>query len=82
MLKTASRGGLSCGACLLAVIFVVAAAPQPESKRMTVVVFETEKGAIEVEIDTAIQASPTGRQGEYGTESLDPPIKVMKAYRR
>lgn len=207
MLKTASRGGLSFGACLLAV--VVAAAPQPEPKRTTVVVFETEKGAIEVEIDTvrapitgtnflkyvdagffdggivnrsvrpdntvrhdveiqviqfqidptrrrqrfapiplertsvtglkhvdgtvsmarsgpdtatasfsivvgdqpemdfggrrspdgqgfaafgrvvrgmdvvkAIQASPTGRQGEYGTESLDPPIKVMKAYRR
>jgi peptidyl-prolyl cis-trans isomerase A (cyclophilin A) len=30
----------------------------------------------------AIQASPTGRQGPYGTESLAPPIRVFKAYRR
>lgn len=29
-----------------------------------------------------IQASPTGRAGPYGTESLSPPIKVVKAYRR
>lgn len=195
--------------CLFGVVLVAAAAPQPEPKRTTVVVFETEKGAIEIEIDTvrapitgtnflkyvdagffdggivnrsvrpdntvrhdvevqviqfqidparrrqqfapipmertsvtglthldgtvsmarsgpdtatasfsivigdqpemdfggrrnpdgqgfaafgrvvrgmdvvnSIHASPTGRQGTYGTESLDPPIKVMKAYRR
>jgi peptidyl-prolyl cis-trans isomerase A (cyclophilin A) len=30
----------------------------------------------------AIQASPTGRTGAFGTETLDPPIKVLKAYRR
>ena len=30
----------------------------------------------------AIQASPTGQTGAYGTETLDPPIKVLKAYRR
>jgi len=58
-LKTGSRGNLFRGACLLAVIFVVAAAPQPEPKRTTAVVFETEKGAIEVEIDT-VRAPITG----------------------
>jgi peptidyl-prolyl cis-trans isomerase A (cyclophilin A) len=31
---------------------------------------------------TAIQASPTGQAGAYGTETLDPPIKILKAYRR
>jgi peptidyl-prolyl cis-trans isomerase A (cyclophilin A) len=30
----------------------------------------------------AIHASPTGKSGAYGTESLDPPIKILKAYRR
>lgn len=55
----ASWAGLSCGACLLAVVFGVAAAPQPEPKRTTVVVFETEKGAIEIEIDT-VRAPITG----------------------
>jgi peptidyl-prolyl cis-trans isomerase A (cyclophilin A) len=30
----------------------------------------------------AIQASPTGQRGPYGTESLEPPIRVAKAYRR
>ena len=29
-----------------------------------------------------IHASPTGKAGPYGTESLSPPIKVLKAYRR
>jgi peptidyl-prolyl cis-trans isomerase A (cyclophilin A) len=32
-----------------------------------------------------IQASPTapaGRRGAYGTEALDPPIKILKAYRK
>ena len=29
-----------------------------------------------------IQASPTGAKGPYGTESLMPPIKIFKAYRR
>ena len=35
-----------------------------------------------MEVVKAIQASPTGSKGPYGTESLDPPIKVLKAYRR
>jgi peptidyl-prolyl cis-trans isomerase A (cyclophilin A) len=35
-----------------------------------------------MEVVRAIQASPTGTQGPYGTESLAPPIKVLKAYRR
>jgi peptidyl-prolyl cis-trans isomerase A (cyclophilin A) len=30
----------------------------------------------------AIHASPTGKAGPYGTESLSPPIKILKAYRR
>ena len=30
----------------------------------------------------AIQASPTGQTGAYRTETLDPPIKVLKASRR
>ena len=30
----------------------------------------------------AIQASPTGKTGAYGTETLDPPIKILKAYKR
>jgi len=30
----------------------------------------------------AIQLSPTGQTGPYGTESLDPPVKVLKAYKR
>jgi peptidyl-prolyl cis-trans isomerase A (cyclophilin A) len=29
----------------------------------------------------AIQASPTGRSGAYRTETLDPPIRILKAYR-
>jgi peptidyl-prolyl cis-trans isomerase A (cyclophilin A) len=35
-----------------------------------------------MDVVKAIQASPTGRVGPYGTESLAPPIKVLKAYRR
>ena len=35
-----------------------------------------------MDVVRAIQASPTGLQGPYGTESLAPPIKVLKAYRR
>jgi peptidyl-prolyl cis-trans isomerase A (cyclophilin A) len=30
----------------------------------------------------AIHRSPTGKSGAYGTETLDPPIKVLKGYRR
>src|SRR5262249_45498250 len=30
----------------------------------------------------AIQASPTGSAGPYGTESLTPPIKILKAHRK
>jgi hypothetical protein len=29
-----------------------------------------------------IQASPTGPNGAYRTETLDPPIKVLRAYRK
>ena len=29
-----------------------------------------------------IQAAPTGQRGAYGTETLEPPIKILKAYRR
>jgi peptidyl-prolyl cis-trans isomerase A (cyclophilin A) len=30
----------------------------------------------------AIHSSPTGQRGPYGTETLDPPIRVLKAYRQ
>ena len=30
----------------------------------------------------AIHRSPTGQAGAYGTETLDPPIKVLRGYRR
>jgi peptidyl-prolyl cis-trans isomerase A (cyclophilin A) len=35
-----------------------------------------------MDVVKAIQASPTGSEGPYGTESLMPPIKILKAYRR
>ena len=35
-----------------------------------------------MDVVKAIQASPTGPTGPYGTESLSPPIKILKAYRR
>jgi peptidyl-prolyl cis-trans isomerase A (cyclophilin A) len=35
-----------------------------------------------MDVVKAIQASPTGSEGPYGTESLMPPIKIVKAYRR
>src|SRR5262245_59443176 len=35
-----------------------------------------------MDVVKAIQASPTGRAGPYKTESLEPPIKILKAYRR
>ena len=35
-----------------------------------------------MDVVKAIQAAPTGQRGPYGTESLDPPIKVVKAYRQ
>jgi len=34
-----------------------------------------------MDVVKAIQASPTGKAGPYGTESLEPPIKILKAYR-
>jgi peptidyl-prolyl cis-trans isomerase A (cyclophilin A) len=34
-----------------------------------------------MEVVKAIQASPTGASGPFGTESLQPPIKVLRAYR-
>jgi peptidyl-prolyl cis-trans isomerase A (cyclophilin A) len=35
-----------------------------------------------MDVVRAIHASPTGRNGPYKTETLDPPIKVLRAYRR
>jgi peptidyl-prolyl cis-trans isomerase A (cyclophilin A) len=35
-----------------------------------------------MDVVKAIHASPTGRTGPYGTESLSPPIKILKAHRR
>jgi peptidyl-prolyl cis-trans isomerase A (cyclophilin A) len=35
-----------------------------------------------MDVVKAIQASPTGGAGPYGTESLSPPIPILKAYRR
>jgi peptidyl-prolyl cis-trans isomerase A (cyclophilin A) len=35
-----------------------------------------------MEVVKAIQASPTGPRGPYGSESLDPPIRILRAYRR
>jgi peptidyl-prolyl cis-trans isomerase A (cyclophilin A) len=35
-----------------------------------------------MDVVKAIQASPTGARGAYGTESLEPPIKILRAYRR
>ena len=35
-----------------------------------------------MDVVKAIQASPTGQRGAYGTETLDPPIAIVKAYRR
>jgi peptidyl-prolyl cis-trans isomerase A (cyclophilin A) len=38
-----------------------------------------------MDIVKKIQAAPTlpaGRRGAYGTETLDPPIKVLRAYRK
>src|SRR5262249_49357176 len=29
-----------------------------------------------------IHASPTGTRGPYGTESLDPPVRIVRAYRK
>lgn len=35
-----------------------------------------------MDVVKTIQGSPTGSRGPYGTESLDPPIRILKAYRR
>ena len=35
-----------------------------------------------MDVVKAIQASPTGQRGDYGTETLDPSIRILKAYRR
>lgn len=35
-----------------------------------------------MDVVKAIQASPTGPEGPYGTESLMPPITIVKAYRK
>lgn len=35
-----------------------------------------------MDVVKAIQAAPTGQRGPYATETLDPPIKILKASRR
>lgn len=35
-----------------------------------------------MDVVRAIQRSPTGQRGTYGTETLEPPVKVLKASRR
>ncbi len=35
-----------------------------------------------MDVVKAIHQSPTGNEGPYATESLQPPIKILKAYRR
>ena len=35
-----------------------------------------------MDVVKAIQASPTGQRGPYGPETLEPPIAILKAYRR
>jgi peptidyl-prolyl cis-trans isomerase A (cyclophilin A) len=35
-----------------------------------------------MDVVLAIQKSPTGASGAYGTETLDPPIRIQRAYRR
>jgi peptidyl-prolyl cis-trans isomerase A (cyclophilin A) len=35
-----------------------------------------------MDVVKSMQASPTGQRGPYGTESLEPPIRILKAYRR
>ena len=35
-----------------------------------------------MDVVKAIQESPTGQRGPYGTESLEPPIRILKAYRK
>jgi len=35
-----------------------------------------------MDVVKAIQAAPTGQRGPYGTESLEPPIRILKAHRQ
>ena len=35
-----------------------------------------------MDVVKAIQASPTGQRGAYGSETLDPPIPILRAHRR
>ena len=35
-----------------------------------------------MDVVKAIQSSPTGQSGPYRTETLDPPIKILKAHRK
>ena len=35
-----------------------------------------------MDVVKAIQKSPTGQRGQYGTETLDPPIRIVRAYRK
>ena len=35
-----------------------------------------------MDVVKAIQSAPTGQRGPYRTETLDPPIRILKAYRK
>lgn len=35
-----------------------------------------------MDVVKAIQMSPTGQRGQYGTETLEPPVRIVRAYRR
>jgi peptidyl-prolyl cis-trans isomerase A (cyclophilin A) len=35
-----------------------------------------------MDVVRAIHASPTGKSGAYGTETLEPPIRILKGYKR
>ena len=35
-----------------------------------------------MDVVKAIQKSPTGQRGQYGTETLDPPIRIVRAHRK
>jgi len=35
-----------------------------------------------MDVVNAIQTSPTGQRGQYGTETLEPPIRIVRAHRK
>jgi hypothetical protein len=54
-------------------------APDTATGSFSIVIGDQPRG---MDVVKAIQASRTGQRGPYGTESLDPPIRILKAYRR